>query len=95
MEAHEALRSYAATYQLVIFTDRVAMATQCQITVDDIPEGVSAMAFFPDHTVMMCPAYVRSGGLFRFGAEDDECPDEETPTSLEELMSRGDPRNSL
>lgn len=58
---------------------------------------VTAAASYPNHVVTEIAAMIKGGKLMRFNVEafDDAsgcAPCEAIPTSLEELMERGDPR---
>lgn len=99
METTQDITSYAELFDLHLSLTLEDMAAQCQVDPSDLPEGVTAMVFFPDGGTMRCAAYVRDEKLFRFVDSDDEEGmdmveegEDGVPTTLEHLVDRGDPR---
>jgi len=91
--AMEDLKRYAASMGLSIVTNRKTIADMCDCDVADMPP-IKAAALWNDEHSHYIAAAVTNKGLVRFGNEEilDEDPGEIIPTSLEELMSLGDPK---
>lgn len=88
------LKEYAQRYELYVAEEPEDMAAQCQVDVSELPEGVTAMAFFTSHSNQYCAAFVKGDVLHRFGWEHlGEEEDDEVVTTIDELLEAGDPRD--
>lgn len=88
------LKKYARMFNLVLTVGKADFATQMDVEPEDVPDDVTAGAFYPDHTVMRCAAFLKDDGtMCRFGIESlGEDPSDEIPITLDELIDMGDPQ---